>query len=244
MVMKFIINLLRPFVRWLCRVWFKAEFHGVENIPPEGACLITPNHASYADPIWITVPVRRRVYYMAWDKPFRIPVLGQMMRIFGAFPVSLEGVDASAQRAAHEVLQAGRALVIFPEGGRTRTGKLMPFKMGAFRFAVTYGVPVVPVSINGGEKIWPVGRFFPRTGKLIVTYHPPIMAERLPEGTSRLELKSKARELARQTFTAVASAVSPDMRPDERKDLPNDLPAAVESHLAASEPAAAPRQAD
>src|SRR5690349_7632597 len=240
MVMKFIIDLIRPFVRWLCRVWFKAEFHGVENIPAEGACLITPNHASYGDPIWITVPIRRRVYYMAWDKPFKIPVLGQMMRIFGAFPVSLEGVDASAQRAAHEVLQAGRALVIFPEGGRTRTGKLMPFKMGAFRFALTYGVPVVPVSINGGEKIWPVGRFFPRPAKLIVTYHPPIMVGRLPEGTSRLELKTKARELARQTFAAVASAVSPDMRPDERKDLP----AAVESHLARSEPAAAPHRAD
>jgi len=238
--MKFIIKLIRPVARWLCRVWFKAEFHGVENIPPEGACLITPNHASYGDPIWVTVPIRRRVYYMAWDKPFKIPVLGQMMRIFGAFPVNLEGVDASAQRAAHEVLQAGRALVIFPEGGRTRTGKLMPFKMGAFRFALTYGVPVVPVSINGGEKIWPVGKFFPRTGKLIVTYHPPIMAERLPEGTSRLELKTKARELGRQTFAAVASAVSPDMRPDERKDSP----AAVESHRASSEPAAAPHQAD
>lgn len=240
MVMKFIIDLLRPFVRWLCRIWFKAEFRGVENIPPEGACLITPNHASYADPIWITVPVRRRIYYMAWDKPFKIPVLGQMMRVFGAFPVNLDGVDASAQRAAHDVLQAGRALVIFPEGGRTHTGKLMPFKMGAFRFALTYGVPVVPVSINGGEKIWPVGRLFPRARKLIVTYHPPIAAERLPEGTSRLELKTKARELARETFEAVASAVAPDMLPDERRDSP----AAVESRLASSEPVTAPHQAD
>jgi 1-acyl-sn-glycerol-3-phosphate acyltransferase len=240
MIMKFIIDLIRPFVRWLCRVWFKAEFRGVENIPPEGACLITPNHSSYADPIWITVPIRRRVYYMAWDKPFKIPVLGQMMRIFGAFPVNLDGVDASAQRAAHEVLQAGRALVIFPEGGRTRTGKLMPFKMGAFRFALTYGVPVVPVSINGGEKIWPVGRFFPRPAKLIVTYHPAIVVERLPEGTNRLELKSKARELGRETFAAVASAVAPDMLPDK----PSDASAAIESRLASSEAATAPHQAD
>ncbi|MFL6215265.1 MAG: lysophospholipid acyltransferase family protein [Blastocatellia bacterium] len=240
MAMKFIIDLLRPLVGWLCRIWFKAEFRGVENIPAEGACLITPNHATYADPIWITVPIRRRIYYMAWDKPFKIPVLGQMMRVFGAFPVSLDGVDASAQRAAHEVLQAGRALVIFPEGGRTRNGKLMPFKMGAFRFALTYGVPVVPVSINGGEKIWPVGRFFPRAAKLIVTYHPPIAVERLPEGTSRLELKSKARELARQTFAAVASAVAPDMLPDKS----GDSSAAVESHLASTEPATAPHQAD
>ncbi|HKQ03495.1 MAG TPA: lysophospholipid acyltransferase family protein [Blastocatellia bacterium] len=215
-MMKLVINLLRPFVRWLCRVWFRAEFHGVENIPATGACLITPNHASYADPIWVTVPIRRRVYYMAWDKPFKIPVLGQLMRIFGAFPVNVEAADASAQRAAHDVLRTGKALVIFPEGGRTRTGKLMPFKMGAFRFALTYGVPVVPVSISGGEKIWPVGKLFPRAAKLTVTFHPPVAVERLPEGTSRVELKSRARELARRTYEAVASAVAPDMRPDER----------------------------
>jgi hypothetical protein len=96
------------------------------------------------------------------------------------------------------------------------------------------------VSINGGEKIWPVGRFFPRAAKLIVTYHPPIAVERLPEGTSRLELKSKARELARQTFAAVASAVAPDMLPDEGVGSS----AAVESHLASTEPATAPHQAD
>jgi 1-acyl-sn-glycerol-3-phosphate acyltransferase len=238
--MKFIIAMLRPFAGWLCRLWFKAEFHGVENIPAEGACLITPNHASYADPIWITVPIRRRVYYMAWDKPFRIPVLGLMMRVFGAFPVSLDAVDASAQRAAHEALRMGRALVIFPEGGRTRTGKLMPFKMGAFRFALTDGVPVVPVSINGGEKIWPVGRIFPRASKLIITYHPPIPVKRLPEGTSRVELKSQARRLARKTFEAVASAVAPDMLPEER----SNVTAPVESNPTPAESVVSIHQAD
>ncbi|HXU09509.1 MAG TPA: lysophospholipid acyltransferase family protein, partial [Blastocatellia bacterium] len=144
--MTFLINLLRPLARLFCRIVFKIEFYGVENIPLEGACIITPNHVTYADPIWITIPIVRRVYYMAWDKPFKIPVLGLMMRIFGAFPVNVEAADVSAHRAANDALSTGRALVIFPEGGRTRTGKLMPFKMGAFRFALTYGVPVVPVS--------------------------------------------------------------------------------------------------
>ncbi|HXG92914.1 MAG TPA: lysophospholipid acyltransferase family protein [Blastocatellia bacterium] len=214
--MRFVIAALRPFVWWICRLWFKAEFHGVENIPPVGACIITPNHVSYGDPIWITIPIRRRIYYMAWDKPFEIPVLGWLMRAFGAFPVSLDATaDASAQRNALEVLSKGRALVIFPEGGRTRTGKLMPFKMGAFRFALTYGIPIVPVSINGAEKIWPVGKIFPRRGKLIITYHPPIPVERAPEETSRAELKERARALARKTHDTVASALDPAMIPEE-----------------------------
>src|SRR2546421_7433722 len=128
--MQFVIAVLRPVAYWFCRLFFKIKIHGVENIPDHGACIITPNHVTFADPIWITIPVRRPVRYMAWDKMFEIPVLGFVMRIFGAFPVKLEAADASAQREATELLREGTALVIFPEGGRTRTGKIMPFKMG------------------------------------------------------------------------------------------------------------------
>lgn len=213
--MRFVIAVLRPIAYWLSRLFFKIEFHGVENVPPEGACLITPNHVSYGDPIWITIPIHRRVYYMAWDKPFDIPVLGFLMRVFGAFPVSLDAIDASAQRNARDVLRNGRALVMFPEGGRTHTGKLMPFKLGAFRFALTYGVPIVPVTINGAENIWPVGRIFPRPGKLVITYHPPIQVERVPEEISRAELKERARIYARRTHDVVATALDPSSLPGD-----------------------------
>jgi 1-acyl-sn-glycerol-3-phosphate acyltransferase len=193
---------------------FKIEFRGIENIPTEGACIITPNHITYADPIWITIPVFRRVYYMAWDKPFEIPVLGSMMRWFGAFPVNLETVDSSAQKEAREVLRTGRVLVIFPEGGRTHSGKLMPFKMGAFRFALMYGVPIVPVTIKGAEHVWPVGQFLPHPGKIVVTYHPPIPVEQVSEEIDRQEIKRRARELARRTHDVVASVLDPSNLPE------------------------------
>ena len=215
--MQFLIAVLSPLVWWFCRLAFKIRFYGVENIPREGACIITPNHVTYADPIWITVPIKRRIYYMAWDKPFRIPVLGLLMRMFGAFPVNLDvAADASAQREAIELLRKGRVLVIFPEGGRTRTGKLMPFKMGAFRMAIAHGVPVVPVSIKGAETIWPVGQFLPRPGKLTITYHPPIHVERIEEAASRLEIKERARQLARETHDVVRSVLDPSSLPEEK----------------------------
>jgi 1-acyl-sn-glycerol-3-phosphate acyltransferase len=199
----------------VCRIWFKIEFHGVENIPSEGACIITPNHVSYGDPVWITIPIKRRLYYMAWDQPFRIPVFGLLMRMFGAFPVNLSvSADASAQRDAMELLRKGRALVMFPEGGRTRTGKLMPFKMGAFRLALTHGVPIVPVTIRGAGQIWPAGRMFPRPGKLDITYHPPIEVERIAEEATRSEMKERARALASGTHDVVASALDPASLPE------------------------------
>jgi 1-acyl-sn-glycerol-3-phosphate acyltransferase len=217
--MRFLIAVLSPIVWWFCRILFKIEIHGVENIPSEGACIITPNHVSYADPIWITIPVRRRVYYMAWDKPFRIPVLGLLMRMFGAFPVNLDvAADASAQREAIELLRKGRALVMFPEGGRTRTGKLMPFKMGAFRLALAHGVPIVPVTIRGAGKIWPAGRILPRPGKLTITYHPPIEVERIAEQASKSEVKERARALARSAHDVVASGLDPASLPERDRN--------------------------
>ena len=208
--MRFVIAVLSPLVHWFCRLFFRITFRGVENIPEQGACIITPNHVTYADPIWITIPVRRRVFYMAWDKPFRIPVLGLLMRMFGTFPVNLDvAADASAQKEAIELLRRERALVMFPEGGRTRTGKLMPFKMGAFRLALAHGIPIVPVSIRGADEIWPVGRIIPRPGRLTITYHPAIEVTRIDENASRSELKECARQLARQTHDIVGSALDP-----------------------------------
>jgi 1-acyl-sn-glycerol-3-phosphate acyltransferase len=154
---------------------------------------------------------------MAWDKPFRIPVLGLLMRMFGAFPVNLDvAADASAQREAIELLREGRALVMFPEGGRTRTGKLMPFKMGAFRLALAHGIPIVPVSIRGADEIWPVGRILPRPGRLTITYHPPIEVTRIGENANRSELKENARQLARQTHDTVGGALDPIRVPASR----------------------------
>ena len=207
--MGLVIEILRPIALLLSRVFFKIRFYGVENVPKEGACILTPNHESFADPIWITIPIKRRVRYMAWERFFRIPVLGFVMRVFGAFPVKLETTDTAAQREAIELIKQGGLLVIFPEGGRTRTGKLMPFKAGAFRLALAQGVPIVPVTIKGGYEIWSIHRLLPRPGKLTITYHPPIAIEKFSETAGRIEMKEQARELARQTRAIVASALDP-----------------------------------
>src|SRR5262245_15084717 len=206
--MRVIIAILRPFVWLICRLAFRISFEGVESIPEHGACLIVPNHITFADPIWITIPLRRRVYYMAWDKPFQIPVLGFLMRIFGAFPVRLDTVDASAQREAIDLLGQGKALVIFPEGGRTRSGELMQFKPGAFRLALTFGVPIVPVAISGAFEIWPASRLLPRPGRLKVQYLRRIEVNRVAQHTTNAELKRLSRNLAAETRDQISGAIS------------------------------------
>jgi 1-acyl-sn-glycerol-3-phosphate acyltransferase len=207
-LMKLIIAILRPFIWLLCRVMFRIRFEGLDNVPPRGACVIVPNHITFADPIWVTIPLRRRVYYMAWDRPFQIPVLGFLMRVFGAFPVRLDAVDASAQREAIDLLGQGKALVIFPEGGRTRSGDLMQFKPGAFRLALTLGVPIVPVAISGAYEIWPASRLLPRPGRLKVQYLPRIDVDQVPQEITNAQLKLLSRNLAVRTTDQIRVAVS------------------------------------
>ena len=109
-----------------------------ENIPTSGPLIITPNHQTYADPALVSIPVRRRVYYMAWDRLFEIPVFSWMIRRLRAFPVRIDSADPSSTREAVRLLTAGHVLMIFPEGERTLTGRVERFKLGAFRLAATF----------------------------------------------------------------------------------------------------------
>ena len=176
-----IFRIVRLIASLVSHVYFRVEYRGVENIPTTGPFLMTPNHVSYFDPIWISVPVQRPMRYMTWDVMTRKPVIGPLMRAFGSFPVNIERADRQALRVAAEQLRRGGGLVIFPEGGRTQTGALMKFKAGALLLAIEAGVPVVPVTIIGAYEAYSFHHLFPRPRKVHVVYHPPLRIE-LPPG--------------------------------------------------------------
>lgn len=196
----FVVDILRPLVKAGFQRLYNMEFFGLEHVPPTGPLIVTPNHVSYYDPILVHLAVRRRFYYMAWDKIFEIPVFNSVIRQFGAFPVKLEGHDLSALRRANEVLKAGQLLVIFPEGGRSLTGALDPFRAGAFHLAIRLNVPVLPVAMVGAWEVWPPQRPLPKLrGKIDIYYHAPIYPETLPD----LELKERVRHFSDQAYGVV-----------------------------------------
>src|SRR5256712_6875071 len=185
-----VLDLARPGFRRLCRAYFGLELAGTDNIPADGPLIITPNHQTYADPAFVTIPVRRRVYYMAWSRLFEIPLFSWMIRRLRAFPVRVESTDPSSMREAVRLLQAGHVLMIFPEAERTLTGSVERFKLGAFRLAASLRVPVLPVTIAGGHESWPPGRMLPRPGRITITYHRPLAPN------ASLESRQAARDLA------------------------------------------------
>jgi 1-acyl-sn-glycerol-3-phosphate acyltransferase len=207
-----VLDVFRPGFHRLCRLYFGLELRGTEHIPSAGPVIIAPNHQTFADPPLVTIPVRRPVHYMAWDRLFEIPLFGRFIRLLRAFPVDVEGRDAGATREAIRLLRAGHALMIFPEGERTTTGEVGPFKVGAFRLAVSADAPVLPVTIAGARDAWPPGRILPRPGRVTITYHALVRAER------DLPRRDAARELTERVRTIVMSEL--DTARSDRSDSP------------------------
>jgi 1-acyl-sn-glycerol-3-phosphate acyltransferase len=100
---------------------------GRERLPQSGAVILAANHVSYLDPpLMGLVAAPRPLWYMAKAPLFRVPVLGAVMRLFRSFPVRPDAADREALRKAGEILAAGEALLIFPEGGCSDDGELQP----------------------------------------------------------------------------------------------------------------------
>lgn len=196
MLPQWILDIVRMGVRFFSRLLWKMELLGVENVPKAGGLIIAANHQTYFDPFWISVPVKRPTRYLAWSAAFKWPFVGRCLTWFGAWPLQLERSDPSAIRRSLQWLRDGGAVVIFPEGGRsTSSGEMERFKAGAVRLALEANVPILPVTIRGGNRVWPRGWRFPHTGKVVITYHPLYRAAQSPDEEARVCAKRESQRL-------------------------------------------------
>lgn len=205
MLLKLIKLVLYP----LFRLLFSVEYHGLENVPLRGAVILAGNHPSYLDPVLVLLPVDRPIRFMGWDLLFKIPVLGQIFRALGAFPVDLrKGKGEAAFQQALRVLNEGEALGIFPEGQRSEQGPMGELRTGVARLAIESGAPIVPITIGGASRAWPKWKLLPKPAKLVVRFHEPLQ---LNPGDCAERRNDKA--FHQQVMQQVAARINRSLRP-------------------------------
>jgi len=162
----------------LFKFLYRFSVSGKENLPKSEPFIIAANHMSYVDPIVLGLAAYpRRIYFMAKEELFKIPILNWLIRALNAFPVRRGKSDKKAFQMALELLLGGKVVGLFPEGTRHR-GKLGPARSGVAILALKTGVPVIPIAIIGTDKILPDGKHIPRFPRIRAVIGKPIYVDR------------------------------------------------------------------
>ena len=183
--------LVHAFAWVAMRIWYRVTVRGRAQLESTASpVLLTPNHASYLDPLALAaaLPWRRlrNTYWAGWTGiMFAGPLSRALSRLSQVFPVDPDRGLAAAIETAVGLLEAGHDVVWFPEGRRSLTGELEPFQPGIALLAQRAGVPIIPVALAGTFTAWPPGRRWPRPGRLEVSFGRPLACARAASARQR-----------------------------------------------------------
>jgi 1-acyl-sn-glycerol-3-phosphate acyltransferase len=145
---------------------FSLRTEGARHVPASGPALLIANHQSFIDPVLAGLAARRHLHYLARKTLFEHWGLSWLMRSLNGVPVDQEGFARDGLRVILEQLQAGRAVLIFPEGNRTPHGGLQAFRPGVHLLIKRVAMPVIPVGIAGAFDVWPRHQALPTPSPL------------------------------------------------------------------------------
>jgi 1-acyl-sn-glycerol-3-phosphate acyltransferase len=154
-------NVARAIVSLPTALIYRVRARGLDNVPKHGPVILAPNHFSQMDHFFVGVYLPRRICFMAKSQLFGPPVLTYIYKHGGAFPIRRGHRDEEALETSRAILGRGDTLLVYAEGGRSRSGELGEPKPGVGRIALESGAPVVPVAIHGsaGVRGWKRFRF-------------------------------------------------------------------------------------
>jgi 1-acyl-sn-glycerol-3-phosphate acyltransferase len=175
----------------------KLEVVRMPALPP-GPVIFASNHESVLD-IWVLFCVLQRSFrFIAKEELFRLPIFGWYMRVGGHIPVDRSNNQRAVASLAKagDTVRAGTSIIVFPEGTRSRTGRIQPFKKGPFVVAKQAGVPVIPIAISGSGAVTPSQHVAVYPGPIRVVAGEPVDPAQFPDKESLLvEVRRRIIEL-------------------------------------------------
>jgi 1-acyl-sn-glycerol-3-phosphate acyltransferase len=199
---------------------YRVRAIGTANVPRKGALVLAPNHFSQMDHFFVGIYLRRKIRFMAKSQLFGPPVLTYIYKHGGVFPVRRGHKDEEAFKTAYELLDQGEMLLVYAEGGRSRSGEMGEPKPGVGRIALESGVPIVPVAIHGSARVrgWKRLRF----PKVTIEFGEPLAfaIEGEPSRERQLEAATEIFDRVRDLYAGLAtrsSARSGSRSPDRAR---------------------------
>jgi 1-acyl-sn-glycerol-3-phosphate acyltransferase len=202
-------DLLYAIAMWITRTGLRiasiqVRVEGRELLDPARTYIFMCNHVSNLDPPVLITRLPKRTSVLVKKELFQVPILGRAMHMGDLVSVDRSDREAAvnSMRRATEVMNRGLNMMVFPEGTRSRDGRLLPFKKGPFYMAIDSGVPVVPVTVLGSEMLMEKGSPLIRPGTVRLIFHAPI---------SPAQFREKE-DLIRAVRESIASALPPTLR--------------------------------
>jgi len=182
----------------------RVEVEALDQLDPGQTYIFMCNHVSNLDPPILIPALPRRTSVLVKKELFQVPILGRAMIMGDLVPVDRRNREAAvnSMRDAEAVMAKGLNMTVFPEGTRSRDGRLLPFKKGPFYLAMDSGVPVVPVTILGSESLMPKGSALIHSGRVRLVFHPPIFPKQFSDND----------QLISAVRAEIASALPPALR--------------------------------
>ena len=201
---------------FLARMLGPTTIIGLEHVPRSGAFILVANHASDLDPPFLGWAAGHRIgrviHFMAKIEMQRWPIFGWLADRSGVFYVRRGEGDRGAQRTALDLLARGKPIAVFPEGTRSRDGRLRPGKPGTALLALRSGAPIVPAGIAGTQRLRPPGERLVRRHPITIRFGESFVLGHQPSGRlDREALAAGAEEITRRIAELLPEAQRPAM---------------------------------
>ncbi|MBC8094717.1 MAG: 1-acyl-sn-glycerol-3-phosphate acyltransferase [Akkermansiaceae bacterium] len=204
------------FFRLMYATYFRWRVLNAERVPLQGPVILASNHASFIDPPLVGCGLHRDINYLARESLFRFPGIGWVLRHWNAVPVDREGGGAKGLKAILDRLLAGGAIILFPEGTRTKDGKLQSARSGIGLTVMKSNAVVIPVRVFGTFEAYGRHMKLPLPRPVAVKYGRPLRFEKLraeAKVCSKARLKEIYQEVANELMAAIAK-----LEPHEDKE--------------------------